>query len=189
VRARPAAGSPNGDDLLDLVKPEAQPPRSLDEREEDQGVDVADAVPGRGAPGCGHNPVRLVEAESLAAHAAPGGDLADQQTVSSHTPRLNLRPRVNVKTNAAGDQRAGAKLLMLSHWKPGRKVSNSTMAIPTGARSDPGGSAASVRRGLALRLPDLDVHGEAIDLWPLLVRMPPPEHLDHADDHEQGRQK
>jgi len=33
------------------------------------------------------------------------------------------------------------------------------------------------------------VHGEAIDLWPLLVRMPPPERLDHADDHEQGRRK
>jgi len=73
VRARHAAGSPNGDDLLDLVKPEAQ---------------------------------------------------ADQQPVSSHTPRLNLRPRVNVKTNAAGDQRR-REAADAPRLKPGRKASNS----------------------------------------------------------------
>ncbi len=100
MRARHAARTPDGDDLLDLVKPEAQPLRLLDEREEDQDVAVVDAIPRRGAPGCGHKPVRLVETERLAAHAAPSGDLADQQAVLSHAPRVNLAPWGKVKGSA-----------------------------------------------------------------------------------------
>jgi hypothetical protein len=69
-------------------------------RTNDSNVVAIDAVLRRGASGRGHNPVRLVEAERLPAHAASSGNLTDQQAVSSHSPSLNPAPWGKVKGSA-----------------------------------------------------------------------------------------
>jgi len=89
VGARYTARSPDGDELPDLVEPEAEPLRLSHECEERQDIVPVDAVARCGAAWCGKDPRCLIEAERLPAYAASSGHFTDQETVLFHVPSIN----------------------------------------------------------------------------------------------------
>jgi hypothetical protein len=73
-----AARATNGDDLANLVQPQPETLRSLDERDDGYRIITVDAIPGL-SPASGRQDVTgLVHAESLAADPATLRNLADQ---------------------------------------------------------------------------------------------------------------
>src|SRR3989454_6420043 len=102
VRTRRAARALDADDLLDLTQPEAEPLRLTHESEQPQRLGVVHAVAGRRAARRGQDARRLVEPHRLSRRSAPGGELTDEQAVSSHTRSVNPAPRVKVKTFSMG---------------------------------------------------------------------------------------
>jgi len=99
VRTWAATRPLDRNDLFDLVEVEAEPPRPSHEGENLQRVIAVDAISGHCATRCRENACGLVEPKRLAAQAAACGDLADEQAVSSHDPRIALALKGNVKRN------------------------------------------------------------------------------------------
>lgn len=97
VRTGGSPGLTNRDDVLDLGQGEPEPPRPRDELEDSDRAPVIDAIATRRPPWRREDPRGLVEAQRLSSHARGRRDLADQESVPGHVPRLHLAPKVKVK--------------------------------------------------------------------------------------------
>jgi hypothetical protein len=96
VDTRRAPRTPQRDDVPDLGQRQSETPRLADERQQAHDLRGVAAVAGRCATGRRQNAARLVQPEGLAAQAAAGRDLPDQEPLC-HEGRIEPAPWGKVK--------------------------------------------------------------------------------------------
>src|SRR2546425_5356183 len=92
-----AAGATDCDDFPDLLQPEPQTLRLLDERNRPECIGVVHSISSAGAPRRRQDVAGLIDAKRLAGDATSPRQLADEKTIPSHGERIRLAPRGQVK--------------------------------------------------------------------------------------------